>query len=635
MKKYCLLCTEYFLNRMRQSWTISVHTVFVIASLFLLSACQIDFKEHGLRPQKVGIYAGGAQTRTQMLPNGLSAAWEADDELALWAMNSSGSYVISNQIFKSYGLDGQSGYFTSTLADAMPDGTYTYYCCYPAPVSLNGTRATFSLPSLQDGRASGGADIMIADPVQHGPLTDDYQSSPALQMNRMTHHFRFWIPAGANTLGEDINRIEVTMPDNIAGDFIADLSDPGTESMLGNGTKTVTLELDEPLGESADFSNASFAYLTTFPHQDTYADGDYMKITVYTNSFKSVLDPIPLSGRSFLPGHSTPVKIYPTSATDYCRLTIHTGMNNIGESLWNIRISSGGNTLFQYSNTSGAYHNITYSEEYLGAGRKAEYEAVVNAVANGTAVLNFETANASVDIPMTSDMMVRNGNSAELYLGDVPYLLYEDFSSAAAFGKNDAYSGGSDSDTGSGGVLLDGKLPSTGWNAARVGLLEGDCVRINCRYEGAVMAYRKYCGRIDTPAFKYLKSGASVDVVIEYDKAFYIPAGYNLDTSSAKAKYYVGYHTKSETSAINGIQIGNTSESNITGNATIVYTSGVHASENVGKMTHHTAVIPNATSSTRAVFYVNTTETTIKFLGMNACYYLYLDNIKVYINGNN
>ena len=101
--------------------------------------------------------------------------------------------------------------------------------------------------------------------------------------------------------------------------------------------------------------------------------------------------------------------------------------------------------------------------------------------------------------------------------------------------------------------------------------------------------------------------------------------------STAKAKYYVGHHTKSESNTLGAIGIGSTSESSITGDSNIVFTSGLHASENVGNMSHHSVTIPSATNATRAVFYVNTTETKVVFLGMNSCYYLYLDNIKVYI----
>lgn len=633
---------------MRRNWTTHVRAFLVILSMFLTWSCQSDMQEHLQMPVKAGIYAGGGQTRTQMQPDGLSAVWEAGDELAVWARNSSGSYVLDNQIFRTYGTDSERGFFTTTLSAAMPQDTYTYMCCYPAPVSLNGTRATFRLPAEQDGRASGGSDIMIATPVTGSELNainmdDAPYNHLSMTMNRMTHQFRFWIPEGENHLGEDVKRIEITMPRKIAGNFIADLNSPHNPSDLGNGTTTITLNLNEPLKESVydgKSGEADFAYAVIFPDQNpanVYGDSDFMNITVYGNSTKSTLDPISLAGRAFLAGHSTPVRLLPKSPDIYCSLNIKTGWNHIGEMLWSITISSDGKQLFRYDNTSGAYHYIDYTKEYNGTAGKAEFDAVVNAVSAGTAVLNFETNHASVDINMTPDMMVRDGNSAVLNLGDVPYLLYEDFSTAKGWTPDDgsdSYEASSDSNTSTKGYLLDGYLSQTGWNGSRVGIMAEDCIRVNCRYEGAVFAYRKYCGRLDTPALKYLKSGASVDVVIEYDKAFYIPPGYSLDTSGAKAKYYVGYHTKPEGSTISGIGIGSTSESNITGNATIVLNSGVYASENVGNMSTERVTIPSATSSTRMVFYVNTTETTIKFAGMNSCYYLYLDNIKVYIKSN-
>lgn len=597
---------------------------------------------------EVGLYVGGVQTRTEMLSDGLSTVWAPDDELSVWARNSSGAYFMSNQIFTVYGLDSAQGFFTTSLPSAMPAGTYNYMCCYPAPVSVSGTRATFLLPVEQDGKAGGGADIMIADPVDGAALNaindNEVPYNPvSLQMNRMTHQFRFWIPEGENHLGEDIQKIEIRMPRKIAGNLVADLQSPHARTDLGNGMTNITLNLEEPLGESyydGKSGDADFAYAVIYPHKDSldcYGDSDFMYITVYGNSGKSTLDPISLSGRAFLAGHSTPVRLLPKSPDIYCSLNIKTGLNNIGEQLWAIRISSDGKELFRYDNTSGAYHYIDYTKEYNGTSGKAEFDAVVNAVASGKATLNFETNHASVDIPMTADMMVCDGNSAVLNLGDVPYLLYEDFSTAKGWipdDGSDTYEASADSNTSTKGYLLNDYLSQTGWNASRVGIIEEDCIRINCRYEGAVFAYRKYCGRLDTPALKYLKPGASVDVVIEYDKAFNIPPGYSLDTSGAKAKYYVGYHTKSEESTISGIGIGNTSESNITSNATIVLNSGLYASENLGNMTTERVTIPSANNSTRMVFYVNTTETEIVFFGMNSCYYLYLDNIKVYIKSN-
>ena len=610
---------------------------FLVLGALLLISCQNEALQITVpedQPHTVGIYAGDVTTRTEMLDNGLSAVWVSGDKISLWAMNSAGSFTLSNQAFTTYGLEGSLGFFTSELQEPMLSGEYTYYACYPAPKSVNGTKVTFSLPTVQDGLAGSGVDIMISDPVVGPELTSISNDQPyndvSLEMNRMTHHLRFWIPKGENHLGEDIQKIEITMPENIVGTYYSDFTKPFEYKDLGSGSKTVTLELEKPLRES-DFASAQFVYAVIYPSGTQYTSADYMYITVYGNSGKSTLDPIPLQGRTFLAGHSTPVRLLPKAPDIYCSMKIRTGRNNIGEPLWNIKISSDGKTLFNYANTSSAYHNIEYTQEYHGASGKESFDALVNAILNGKAVLNFETNNASVDIPMTAGMLDLDGNSGELYLGDVPYLLYEDFSSAKAYAMNDGYAASTNTDTGTSGYLLNGYLSGAGWNASRFGIIEEDCIRINCRYEGAVFAYRKYCGRLDTPAFKWIKPGKSVNVVIEYDKAFYIPAGYNLDTSGAKAKYYVGHHTKSESSTLGAIGIGNTSESNITGDSNIVFTSDVHASENVGNMSTHSVTIPSATNATRAVFYVNTTETKVVFLGMNSCYYLYLDNIKVYI----
>ena len=139
-----------------------------LAAVGLLSSCQEDVCVTQQSEHTVGFYAGGSQTRTSMLPDGLSSIWTEGDQLSLWALNSSGSYTLSNQIFKAYGLDAGRGFFTSTLAEQMPEDTYSYIACYPAPVSVSGSKVTFNLPSVQDGKASSGADIMISDPVQYG-----------------------------------------------------------------------------------------------------------------------------------------------------------------------------------------------------------------------------------------------------------------------------------------------------------------------------------------------------------------------------------------------------------------------------------------------------------------------------------
>ena len=135
---------------MRRNCTKIVCVCLKIAALMTLSSCADELQTESSRPPQgveVGFYAGGAQTRTEMLQNGLSAAWVAGDRIAVWALGSSGSYALSNQVFETYGLDQSRGFFTSTLASAMPEDTYTYYCSYPVPEVVSGTLATFNVPA--------------------------------------------------------------------------------------------------------------------------------------------------------------------------------------------------------------------------------------------------------------------------------------------------------------------------------------------------------------------------------------------------------------------------------------------------------------------------------------------------------
>ena len=102
----------------------------LLLSAFMTSSCQTDgmlWERSQSQPVEVGFYAGDALTRTTILPNGLSAVWQPGDQLALWARNSAGDFVLQNQIFRTFGLGDKRGFFTSTLASEMPEDTYNYY----------------------------------------------------------------------------------------------------------------------------------------------------------------------------------------------------------------------------------------------------------------------------------------------------------------------------------------------------------------------------------------------------------------------------------------------------------------------------------------------------------------------------
>ena len=110
---------------MRRISTKIVCRHFLVAlAAVVLPSCADEFRAevgNNETSYQVGFYAGGVQTRTEMLENGLSAMWTADDQIALWARNSAGNFTLQNQKFESYGLDSKRGFFTSVLAEEMPE----------------------------------------------------------------------------------------------------------------------------------------------------------------------------------------------------------------------------------------------------------------------------------------------------------------------------------------------------------------------------------------------------------------------------------------------------------------------------------------------------------------------------------
>lgn len=613
---------------MKQNLNFIVRIIALLSSVLGLVSCGISIDTEEITKIKVGIQTAPSLTKTSILSNGLSAKWEEGDELALWAINSGSSYTLTSQVFKLYGANLGHGFFTSELSSPMPSGTYTYYCTYPVPISVNGTKADFILPSVQNGRVSAGADIMIATPKQDKELAElsnpDDHSNLSLQMNRLMHQLRFWIPTGENTLGEEVKEIIVNMPYNIAGRVTADFTDPSSPLTLSEPLSQVKLDLENPINES-DFESADFACAAIFP-SGTFTAADYMNVTVYSDTYKSELQPISLSGRTFESGHSTPVRLLPINQQRFFRISYHVGNNFIGEPLSKINISVGDVAVVSYVCSAEGVENEEIVTEFLGDAGEVDYNAVINAVNSGTAVLTYETEHALYSKPLTASDLVQNGNRSKIELGDVPYLLFEDFTNAKASEHNDAYTAGTNSDRNLGGYLLNGDLSRDGWNASRYKITAGDNVRVNVRYQSGAWVVNRMCGRLDTPAMSYLKPGAVVDVVLEFKEAFYVPAGYSYDDSNTNnALFHVGVHKLPENTPIDGVY-----SDDIKTSATIIYDSPKFASEDISMLKPMTLTIPSVDNTTRIVFFPDTARNT-SHIAANCCYFLYLDDIKVYI----
>ena len=469
-------------------------------------------------PLKVGFYAGGGATRTTMLSNGLSAEWVADDEIALWAKNSSGDYTLSKQVFKTYGIDSKRGFFTSTLSSGMSDeGKYTYYCCYPVPVSVDDSMiATFNIPAEQDGKATSGADIMIATPVEHGALTGipdpEDHSGLSMTMNRMMHQFRFYIPSDNTAIGnEKITKLVLTFPRDIVGKVALDLANPGTTYGLteGSGSKKIVMNLTEPLTISGN-------YACMVMNPTDFEAGEAVQVKAYTETMIAQVDPIDLRGRDFQAGHSTPVKLKVNAITDYpYSISFKVAANNLGEKPNSITLTA----------PSGCVWEGYDSNEFTYApGREIEVEETFTIrFENEAAYRKFSGQSISVvydsENTLTSQTVkvgdLSSVNSTTVSL-TVPYLFFEDFSGIPDFSDgHDNPKVGTASDTYKGISELSGNGLS-GWYGTRIGGQAGTAVRICCRYEHVIAAGAYYKGRIYTPFLSNIKDGKDVNISVSF-----------------------------------------------------------------------------------------------------------------------
>ncbi|MCQ2143879.1 MAG: fimbrillin family protein [Bacteroidales bacterium] len=586
------------------------------------------------QPLTVGFYAGQL-TRTVIGDDGLSTDWAEDDHISVWAENEAGGYNLNNKDFCIHGIDGGRAFFTATLLEPMSEGNYTYYALYPRPVSVSGTTALVKLPSRQDGKVSGGADLMLATPVAFHelaclPEVEDH-SNMSMAFNHLLHVLRFYIPEGDTSFGGDaIEELIITLPYEAAGDVSVDFKG-ASEPVLSNGTSTITVECAEPVSNSSADSRDYIA-ASVFPHASSFSSGDALDIVAYTSTDRYTIDPIWLTARSFLPGHSTPARLSAVDSQPYYRLICKVGNNYLGEAIDFFDIKSGSTSLYSHNNTEGLYRDIVTEEEFLGESYGSWFETLCSTVAAGSATVTFDSPNAIADVPVPASAISVDGHVATIDLGDVPYLLFENFDSARAYEYHDAYynsaidiSGGLDinNDMDVTGHLLNDYMPDAGWNAARVGLFEGDKIRINVRYQSGAWVVGRYCGRLDTPALARIKSGHSVSVRLEFDYSFYIPEGMETnDTNNEVAYFRLGTHTSSMNSKIDG-----NNQNSISGT---FYTSSNHKSESLQNMSHYSGVVDNIGSTSRFVWWPCTTRNTSK-IAANCAYYLYLDNISVSI----
>ena len=582
-------------------------SLLVVVFLSAMSACTSSIQKPADGPVRVAFALSDEDTKTVLEPESGFFSWETDDRIAVWAYDASGNSVLESQPFTllARGNSNRRAYFTSVLPSAMTEGDYSYYLAYPYPESVSGTTAVFTLPSVQDGKASGGTGICVSDRVAAGALQPFDETAPVdrtLSFNaglrHILHYLRFYVPEGCNILGEPIKSIEFTMPQPTAGEVHVNVLDRSA-SLSGGGNK-IKLNLEELLAEN------EFAAAGIFPPQSIYAEGDYMNIRVFSENAYSDLEPISLAGRNFQAGHITSVPMRITSIGQIYNIYFSFVSNNLGEEVQKITVSlpspitsdgvSRRDFVFSHEDGSAISLGETFKISTIEA---AEFAALSSLSASVT----YESGNAIVSESLSFPALGQSDTSCSFSL-NCPYLFFEDFSTLEAFSSNDAYESGFSTGSKSGLSF------ANGWTAARAGGQAGTAIRLAARRETSA----RYPARCDSPQLTGIKKGHNVSLKLSFD---YSMNRQELGSSKVGQTVYVGWTT--ETGALSS------------GSKSGTFPASFHINETTGSYTNidktYELVLDDMDSSKRLSIRTNTDY----YAFNNSTCWLYIDNIKVTI----
>lgn len=590
-----------------------------LLTLLAVSACsQSEQDEAEVTPKaELSIGLPVQISRTAIDDEG-RASWVTGDSFTLWAENKRGQRVIQAADFTMmyYWHDYSSAVFTS-MQGAISENEYFYYAVSPKPLSVdnNALTATYNIPAQQSGLFDGAYDILVATPLENAPaLTDTKVNDLALEFNHKMHILKILI--AENTFGLDISRLVLTFPTEVTGSVTVGAKDITAAPVLTNGSKSLTLDFASPINEG------DTAWGIICPANIT----EDIQIMAYaTDGTESVGKSISLN-KNLEAGHITPLH-FTTAQINPPTLRFSIGANNLGEAIqkWSI-LDNSGNTLLQWNTNSKNEYTYSYNGSYTNSGL-AQY-------AGKGLVAQFESANAIVRQPFTMPSTISTTLTVIPAI-DVPYLFFEDFTSIhTTFAKDDDR--GASLMT-SEGILLNSYMSVSGWNGAHVKGVAGKSIRVNTRHQSFTGATRTN-GRLDSPAMKNLKSGANVKLQVVFDMGAYANSGYSKDND---IYCIAGMHTKSESSAINGLT------------KTTVAGTDIHDHERVPSMFNsvclQTSYLPqncdeNSFGATLPTYSFTasgcTSATRFGWVPCciqqnwgsgNAHYYLYIDNIRISI----
>ena len=450
-------------------------TLLALLAVSLVS-CAFEVDNTPVKPVEqveVGFEISVNATRTSLDPDGRTTRWSEGDKLAVWAMDADGGYAFENATFmlRYFSSEYDKAFFTSNIAQ-MDEGDYTYYLSYPTPVSTNGTLATYTLPAVQTGEYDGRYDVMVAEPVVEGALTASKRVELNTIMRHQMHGIKITVPEGRNLHGSRLYRLEITFPNDVVGDIVVDVSNPEATPTYVNTSNKIILESEE--GFDAGDTLWAFVLPGTI-------DGD-VSYFARSERRRSNVATYPLT-RTFEAGHVTPINmVIPEVYPYYTAITVSVGSNNLGEDFNYFDVyDNNGNHVGRYErNASNKYTIFDY---------EGEYDA--NVLDNTSWRVVFDSDHAIVESTISvGDVTSYTDNVRSV---DVPYLLYQDFSTLSDY-TDEATTGSK-------------TLSISGWTASRTNCKDG-VIQLATFY-GLVGRFQ---GRLDSEPINVIKDKANISV---------------------------------------------------------------------------------------------------------------------------
>ncbi len=532
------------------------------------------------------------KSRTSIDKNGYTAIWSPNDQIAIWAQATDGSFALSAQRFILYRFaDSFSSAIFTAFISPLADDAYTYYATHPTPNSTDGLKATFNVSSEQNAaNFIGNYDIMVATPTTNAALTSAEETNLNLHFTHKMHALKFTLPEGCNLLNLPVTRIEFTFPTEVVGDVTVDAANPSAPATLANGSRQLNLNMENGINEGDTF------WAMVFP---TEVSGD-ITYTAYSGDYTSFTRTISLS-KTLEEGHITPISLLIPELFRQTTITFYINSNLLGENIKSVTIMDAAGTNVVATTTPNA--------------QTGEFDIVIDGTfddspySNKTFTACFESEHAKVystfKMPkLTPYVLTRIGLN-------VPYLYFEDFADVTSFEKNSTH-GNYDSDAGS----KDATSFCNGWTAARVGASAGKSIRLAARRETTA----NYPARADSAPLSGLTKSAKIKVTFNYGMNR-TEGGIAITKPGLGLTCYFGYVTST-----NAYKSGDSTGTFAGGDHTFSM-NATDASYDIIPNTK-TLYLNNVGSSTRLTWRINADN---KNDLSNGDYYLYLDNVIVQI----